>query len=205
MKREEKNRLSRQKIIDSARREFAEKGYGLGSINTICAQGDLSKGILYHHFKDKDELYLLCVSECFEGLTQALRACREQLSGAPADALNQVFSVRLAYFSAHPEHQKLFCEAVISPPEALAARIQAIKASFDRVNEEILTDLLSREALRAEYTLEEVIQSFREYQDFVNARMRGTPKSAPEREQICQRALRILLYGVIAPKGREEI
>lgn len=204
MKREEKSMLSRQKIIDSARKEFAEKGYGLSSINTICADGDLSKGILYHYFKDKDELYLLCVSTCFEGLTRVLKKSHEQLSGAPEEALNQVFRDRLTYFSEHPMDQRLFCEAVIAPPERLAAQIGAIKAPFNHVNEEILTDILSRETLRGEYTLDEVIRSFREYQDFINARLRNTPGSAFEREQICQRALRILLYGVIDPKGKTE-
>ena len=53
MKREEKNQISRQRILESAAKEFAEKGYGLSSINVICAEGDISKGILYHYFKDK--------------------------------------------------------------------------------------------------------------------------------------------------------
>ena len=74
MKREEKNQISRQRILESAAKEFAEKGYGLSSINVICAEGDISKGILYHYFKDKDELYLTCVQACFDGLTAALKA-----------------------------------------------------------------------------------------------------------------------------------
>lgn len=77
MKREEKNQISRQRILESAAKEFAEKGYGLSSINVICAEGDISKGILYHYFKDKDELYLTCVQACFDGLTAARKPlCR---------------------------------------------------------------------------------------------------------------------------------
>ncbi|MEG1873185.1 MAG: TetR/AcrR family transcriptional regulator, partial [Ruthenibacterium sp.] len=61
MKRDEKNLASRRKILDSALAEFGANGYGLSSINTICSAGGISKGILYHYFKDKDELYLACV------------------------------------------------------------------------------------------------------------------------------------------------
>ena len=37
MKREEKNRQTRRKIMDSALMEFAQRGYGGSSVNNICA------------------------------------------------------------------------------------------------------------------------------------------------------------------------
>ena len=61
MKREEKNQITRRRIMDSALAEFAGKGYGASSVNTICAAQDISKGIIYHYFNTKDELYLACV------------------------------------------------------------------------------------------------------------------------------------------------
>ena len=69
MNRDEKNLQTRQKIIDNALSEFSEKSYGEASLNSICATGNLSKGIIYHYFKDKDQLYLICVKECFDALT----------------------------------------------------------------------------------------------------------------------------------------
>ena len=56
MKREEKNQQTRRRIMDSALAEFAEKGYGGSSVNTICAAQGISKGIVYHYFENKDEL-----------------------------------------------------------------------------------------------------------------------------------------------------
>ena len=44
MKREEKNLISRQKILENATREFARQGYGLSSVNTICNTGAFPKG-----------------------------------------------------------------------------------------------------------------------------------------------------------------
>lgn len=43
------------------------------SINTICAARDVSKGIIYHYFKSKDDLFLACVEECFQLLTDYLK------------------------------------------------------------------------------------------------------------------------------------
>ena len=48
MKREEKNRQTRQRIMDSALQEFARQGYGASSVNAICSAEGISKGIIYH-------------------------------------------------------------------------------------------------------------------------------------------------------------
>lgn len=74
MKREEKNAQTRQRIVDAALEEFSQKGFEGASLNVVCAQNDLSKGIIYHYFKDKDELYLLCVGLCFDEMAGKLRA-----------------------------------------------------------------------------------------------------------------------------------
>ena len=57
MKREEKNQITRRRIMDSALREFSAQGYGASSINTICASQNISKGNIYHYFETKDALY----------------------------------------------------------------------------------------------------------------------------------------------------
>ena len=61
MKREEKNLQTRRRIMDSALNEFSKQGYGASSINTICSAQGISKGIIYHYFKTKDDLFLACV------------------------------------------------------------------------------------------------------------------------------------------------
>lgn len=73
MKREEKNQLTRRRILESALNEFAEQGFRAGSVNTISSAEGLSKGILYHYFPTKEALYLACVEECFECLTSYLK------------------------------------------------------------------------------------------------------------------------------------
>lgn len=45
-----------QRILDSARRLFAEKGYEKTSIQDILNDLGLSKGGLYHHFKSKEAI-----------------------------------------------------------------------------------------------------------------------------------------------------
>lgn len=205
MKREEKNLISRQKILEYATQEFAQKGYGLSSVNTICNTGGISKGILYHYFKDKDELYLACLKNCFERLTADLRKEATDIRGSADECLERYFNTRLVFFEKNPLLCPLFCEAVISPPAHLKDAVREIRADFDALNVCVLTNLLEKVPLRPDITVDEVVKIFRLYQDFINARyqMGNLEEDGwKQHEQICRRSLHILLYGVVEREER---
>lgn len=207
MKREEKNLQSRQKIIESALKEFSSQGYGLSSINTICNEGNISKGVLYHYFSDKDEVYLTCVKECFDELVDYLRS-----HGIPDDAgletqLEAYFDARLAFFQDCPQYQSLFSEALMSPPKQLAEAIYEIRADFDALNIDILNSILEQVELRPGMTKTAVIDLFRQYQEFINMKYRAMEKTGIDiaaREENCKQAVDVLLYGVIARDEAKE-
>lgn len=204
MNRDEKNLQTRRKIIDSALQEFSEKSYGEASLNTVCAAGNISKGIIYHYFKDKDELYLICVKECFDALTQYLSGVTIG-NGMPVEAaLENYFDTRIAFFEAHPLYLKLFCNAVMSQPAHLLSAVAEITADFDALNLSVLTSLLETVKLRTDVTIQEVVEVFREYQDFVNTRFQLQTfgeSTLKEHEARCRRSLKILLYGVMEREG----
>lgn len=203
MKREEKNIQSRQKIIAAALQEFGEKSYGEASLNTVCKSGDISKGIIYHYFKDKDELFLVCIRECFDALTEQLKAdvAAAAAGGSIETVMQQYFDARTRFFVQNPLYLKLFFHAVITPPAHLLEEIQSIRKEFDELNVNVLTSLLQHVKLRADITMEEIVEEFRLYQDIVNTRYQMQVVSQvdiEEHEKRCCRTLSILLYGVIA-------
>ena len=203
MKREEKNQQTRRRIMDSALAEFSKQGYGASSVNAICAAQDISKGIVYHYFETKDALYLACVEECFRRLTEYIQANMEKPSGTEY-CLAEYFAVRTRFFRCHPVYQRIFCEAVVSPPLHLRAGIQACKRDFDGLNIRILDQLLAPLSLRPGITRDEVLETFREFQDFINIRFQIADANGQEfeaREEHCRKALDILLYGVIEREG----
>jgi AcrR family transcriptional regulator len=203
MKREEKNQQMKRRIMDSALQEFSRNGYGASSVNNIASIDGISKGIIYHYFSSKDELFLACVEECFDALTEFLRNKARAYQGDMANSLESYFSARMDFFATHPIYQRIFCESIMMPPQHLANAIQKKKHEFDALNILILEKLLQTLPLRQEISPEEVIETFREFQDFINAKYRFNELSADEfkaHERQCQRALNILLYGVVERK-----
>ena len=201
MKREEKNQQTRRRIMDSALAEFSAQGYGASSINHVCTD-DLSKGIIYHYFDTKDDLFLACVGECFDLLTGFIRTHMQPEQGTAEEQLERYFTARLVFFREHPVYQRIFCEAVVTPPAHLSDGIRRRKQAFDALNTEILEQLLSSVPLRPDITKAEAAEVFRQFQDFVNAHHSGDLQGAgfEAREQECRRILNILLYGVTQRK-----
>lgn len=205
MNRNEKNLQTRQKIIDSAFAEFSEKTYGEASLNTICSAGGISKGIIYHYFHDKDELYLACVKVCFDALTRYLDDIVVIQDVPIEQAMASYFDARIAFFGANPPYLGVFCSAIMNPPPHLAAAIDDLATEFDAQAVSILTAMLGTVKLRPDVTTAEVVEIFRQYQDFVHARFQrkaSDESTLKEHEERCRRALQILLYGVLEREAR---
>lgn len=184
--------------MESALTEFSRSGYAGASMNMICSSRDISKGIIYHYFKSKDELFLECIRECFELLTEAIRS--RETEEDPGTYLESYFRARMDFFEKNPVYRGIFCEAVITPPAHLCAEIQKLREGFDELNRGILERFLAHVRLRPEMTMEEVIDTIRLFQDFINAGYQHGEASGSgfqEREKRCRKAMDILLYGVV--------
>lgn len=59
MKAEDKR--TRERLLESARAEFAAKGYMKASLRKICAAAGVTTGALYFFFKDKEDLFAAIV------------------------------------------------------------------------------------------------------------------------------------------------
>ncbi|TDH35118.1 TetR/AcrR family transcriptional regulator [Pseudohoeflea suaedae] len=62
-KRAEKMEENRRKLIASARRAFAEKGFASASMDEMTADAGLTRGALYHNFGDKRGLFAAVVAQ----------------------------------------------------------------------------------------------------------------------------------------------
>ncbi|KIE86951.1 TetR family transcriptional regulator [Acinetobacter pittii] len=61
--REQKMAETRKKLIEVARRAFAEYGYADTSMDKLTAEAGLTRGALYHHFGDKRGLFAAVVDQ----------------------------------------------------------------------------------------------------------------------------------------------
>lgn len=56
-KKQERGEATRESLVEAARRLFGEKGFNSTSLDEIVKEAGVTKGALYHHFSDKEELF----------------------------------------------------------------------------------------------------------------------------------------------------
>ncbi len=68
----ENEKQTRQRLIDSAMKEFLEKGYSKSSLRSICADAGVTTGALYFFFENKEALFAAIVDPPLNGLKEIL-------------------------------------------------------------------------------------------------------------------------------------
>ena len=191
MKQAERSRRSRSMIRMHAFTEFAEHGYAGSGINQICTRGNISKGLLYHYYENKDALYLDCISLLFQEMTNFLRG-QLDLSTLTID---QYFAMRIDFFQKHPMHRQLFYDVLIYPQSHLAEQIAKCRQEFDQFNDHALRTILQKENLADRLTLDQAIAQFRAFVHFLGVYIRED--SVPDADQKAHELLHTMLYGLI--------
>ena len=68
MTQRERQEHAKKTIFQAALAEFGAQPYDTVTMDRICSRHGISKGMMYHYFSSKDELFLLCVKELFQSL-----------------------------------------------------------------------------------------------------------------------------------------
>lgn len=68
---DDSKKLKREKIIQIAAKEFAEKGYDAANINEIAVLSGIGKGSIYLYFKTKKELFLVTMQTVVDKFNEA--------------------------------------------------------------------------------------------------------------------------------------
>ena len=207
MKKEEKTRLSRERILKAALEEFGTKGYENASLNSMCAAHQISKGLLYHNFENKDALFLACAEACYRDMTEYLKAEVTE-PGDVRQEIQVMMDRRQSFFRAHPWYSRIFFQTVLQPPVHLQEKLREIRRTYDEFNAARFRAVLERLPLRKELSMEQAMGCFFAFQEMYNAYFRSRACEADDFDGLIRAhevrlsdLLDILLYGIVSREG----
>jgi AcrR family transcriptional regulator len=110
VKKEPRTRTMRQRdpdatkarILEAAKREFARLGLGGARVDMIAERAKANKRMIYHYFRNKEELFNAVLEEAYLGIRTAER--RQALDTLePEEALEALVRFTWKYYLANPE------------------------------------------------------------------------------------------------------
>src|SRR4051795_12830110 len=94
-RREERKAQIRAKLLEAARKVFAEKGYGAATARDIVRETDLATGTFYNYFEDKQAVFIALLDEMGE---QGRAIVRAQRQDSVASLEERIYNAYRAYF-----------------------------------------------------------------------------------------------------------
>ncbi|WP_121613372.1 TetR/AcrR family transcriptional regulator [Mesobacillus foraminis] len=97
------NQDKQERILNAAAQEFVQKGYATASTNEIVKAAGISKGLLFHYFNNKKDLYLFLYSHFVDVLMQEFFANLEDTEQDIFLKIKKIMLLKSQLMKKHPE------------------------------------------------------------------------------------------------------
>ena len=114
----------RDRILQTAQKLFADRGYEGTSAEAIAAQAGVAKGLVFHHFGSKAELYLAAVVDAATRISAAFFQDGEPPTSDLFQRLLSWTRRKMLIFQAQPTLCRLVLAAFAHPPGAVREELQ---------------------------------------------------------------------------------
>lgn len=130
MQASEKSEISRELILAAAIQDFSKYGYEGASMRRICKESGVSNGRLFHHFKDKQALYLACGRSIFEMFATHIETFNLDISQNLEENSLRLYMHWQNFWRIHPETDEMTIQMRLNPPVPLRSEINAILRQY---------------------------------------------------------------------------
>jgi TetR/AcrR family transcriptional regulator len=107
VRRREKDRVSREHLLDAAEHVFGRKGFHDATLKEVAERAEFSVGAIYGFFEGKDDLFAQVLERQGNALLERQQAA---VAGAPGprEKLHRLVETQLDYFRERPDFYRLF-------------------------------------------------------------------------------------------------
>lgn len=204
MKKDLKTKITIEKIMKAATEEFALYGFDGATVNQICQKHGISKGLIYHNFENKEELYLRCVQNAAEEFIDFMS--RREFG----TDFQLYMKERYAFFEAHPDYIRLIFAVVLTDDEVFSSKIKQVKSVFDDFNKKAYLNVIDHINLRKGISKQDVLEYYSLFQNVLNGYLIGGEPSENSFDSVflnhdksLEKILDFILYGIAEQEEKQ--
>ena len=94
-------------ILEAAVEVFGKNGYASAGISEIAKKSNVSVGVIYKYYADKDALFGACIDFCLELLGETLSSVAKQ-GGSISDLARNLIHANQSFSHTYPEYIKMY-------------------------------------------------------------------------------------------------
>ncbi|WP_261134083.1 TetR/AcrR family transcriptional regulator [Bacillus sp. Marseille-Q3570] len=163
----------KQQIINACMEEFAENGFENTSTNKIIERAEISKGLLFHYFKNKKTLYLFLLERSARLVSdQVFDHLDDETETDFFERIKTVAILKMNFFSKHPNEYLILINGFFNTPKELEKDItdlyEKLYKQIMQFNSNQLFDYLHEDQIRTGLTKEFVIEFVMNVMDQLN-------------------------------------
>lgn len=124
------------RIVNAAMKEFAQKGYDLASTNQMVKEAGISKGLLFHYFKNKKQLYLFLFDYCYDKIVEEFYQKVDLLEKDFFKRTSDAIMIKMELMTSYPDLFKFMEEALLEESLEVKTELEKKKKEFIDINME---------------------------------------------------------------------
>src|SRR3954454_12081277 len=143
---QQRSQQRRERILVSAERVFADKGYHGTLVDEIALEAETSKGGVYFHFPNKQSIFLALLDRVAAMLRERIEAA-VRAETAPVARADAALKVVLDTFGSHRHLARLFMVEALGAGPEFNARMVSLRADFAELIKVHLDDAVASGAI----------------------------------------------------------
>ncbi|MCM3726790.1 TetR/AcrR family transcriptional regulator [Neobacillus cucumis] len=122
------------RIINAAIKEFAQKGYDKASTNEIVKEAEISKGKLFHYFKNKRQMFLFLFDHCIQIITADFYKKVDLTETDFFKRIRKAVLIKMDLLAKYPDIFKFIEEAYMDDAVEIKAEIEKKVKELNEIN-----------------------------------------------------------------------
>ncbi|EKP95229.1 TetR/AcrR family transcriptional regulator [Thermaerobacter subterraneus] len=146
----------RERILDAAVAEFADRGYLRASLSRIARRAGVAKSLVLYYFGSKDDLYRAAVDRALQPIEAALEEAAPDLPRDLFERLRRLGAIKLQVYRDRPDAYRLIVRSMVDP--AVSAEFRQRLAEAAARSQDLLYHDVDTGRLRPGVTVQEAVE-----------------------------------------------
>ncbi|MGX6445990.1 TetR/AcrR family transcriptional regulator [Neobacillus sp. K501] len=146
------------RIINAALKEFAQKGYDNASTNEIVKEAEISKGLLFHYFQNKKQLYFFLFDYCYELIAEEFYKKADLSEPDFFNRIRQAVTIKTELLAKYPDIFKFVQESFLEESAELKVEFEKRRQELTKINTEKVYEGIDLSRFREDVDVQKVLK-----------------------------------------------